>query len=61
MNIDYGKTVKTKHLSKEVRPDEDLPESILTLINSQPIFISKYAGIYAGLRTSSIRCICRWT
>ncbi len=61
MNIDYGKTVKTKHLSKEVRPDEDLPESILDLINTQPIFIGKYLGIYAGLRTSSTRCTWRWT
>jgi len=42
MNIDMDKTVKTKHFSKEVRPDENLPESILELINSQPVFISKY-------------------
>ena len=41
MNIDMNKVVKTKHLSKEVRPDEDLPPSILDLINSQPVFISK--------------------
>jgi hypothetical protein len=41
MNIDYNKTVKTKHLSMEIRPDENLPESILQLINSQPIFIGK--------------------
>lgn len=41
MNIDMNKTVKTKHLSKEVRPDEDLPQSIIDLINMQPVFISK--------------------
>lgn len=41
MNIDFSKTVNTKHLSKEVRPDEDLPDNILELINSQPVFISK--------------------
>lgn len=41
MNIDYTKTVKTKHLSVEVRPDDNLPDTILNLINSQPIFIGK--------------------
>ena len=41
MNIDMDKVVKTKHLSKEVRPDEDLPPSILDLINSQPVYISR--------------------
>ena len=41
MNIDSSKTVKTKHLAREVRPDEDLPESIIGLINSQPVYISK--------------------
>lgn len=41
MNIDMSKTVRTKHLSKEVRPDEDLPQAIIDLINSQPVFISK--------------------
>ena len=41
MNVDMNKTVKTKHLSKEVRPDEDLPQTILDLINSQPVYISK--------------------
>jgi hypothetical protein len=40
-NIDYTKTVMTKHLSKEVRPDEDLPQTILDLINTQPVYISK--------------------
>jgi len=41
MNVDMSKTVKTKHFSKEVRPDEDLPQTILDLINSQPVYISK--------------------
>jgi hypothetical protein len=41
MNIDYNKTVKTKHLSVEVRPDDKLPDSILELINSQPVYIGK--------------------
>lgn len=41
MNIDMNKVVKTKHLSKEVRPDEDLPPTILDLINSQPVYIGK--------------------
>lgn len=36
------KTVKTKHLSMEIRPEEDLPDSILEFINQQPIHISKY-------------------
>lgn len=57
MNIDETKTVKTKHLSKEVRPDQDLPQSILDLINSQPVFISKYSFPDVDLRTSSIKCI----
>jgi len=56
-NIDYSKTVTTKHLSKEVRPDEDLPQAILDLINSQPIFISKYFENNLGLKTFNIRCI----
>lgn len=56
MNIDFSKTVNTKHLSKEVRPDEDLPDNILELINSQPVFISKYSPHDLGLKTSSIRC-----
>lgn len=60
MNIDETKTVKTKHLSKEVRPDQDLPQSILDLINSQPVFISKYSSPHSDLKTSSIRCIYRW-
>lgn len=60
MNIDETKTVKTKHLSKEVRPDMDLPQSILDLINSQPVFIGKYSLLDSDLKTSSIRCICRW-
>lgn len=42
MNVDTNKTVKTKHLSREVRPDADLPDAIINLINSQPVFISKY-------------------
>jgi len=41
MNVDSSKTVKTNHLAKQIRPDEDLPPSILDLINSQPVFISK--------------------
>ena len=42
MDIDYNKTIKTKHFSEEVRPEEDLPEWIIEFINQQPIFISKY-------------------
>jgi hypothetical protein len=61
MNIDETKTVKTKHLAKEVRPDMDLPQSILDLINSQPVFIGKYASPHSGRRTSSTRCTSRWT
>lgn len=45
MNIDYSKTVATKRLPSEIRPDTDLPDSILELINSQPIYISKYARV----------------
>jgi hypothetical protein len=41
MNVDLTKTIETKHLSDEIRPDEDLPQVILDLINSQPIYISK--------------------
>lgn len=61
MNIDASKTVKTKHLAKEVRPDQDLPQSILDLINSQPVFIGKYLPPHAGPRTSSTRCTWRST
>jgi hypothetical protein len=61
MNIDQTKTVKTKHLAKEVRPDQDLPQAILDLINSQPVFISKYLPHHTGPRTSSTRCTSRWT
>jgi hypothetical protein len=61
MNIDTNKTVKTKNLSKEIRPDEDLPQTILDLINTQPVFISKYLPPDADLRTSSTRCTWRWT
>lgn len=60
MNIDMGKTVKTKHLSKEVRPDEDLPQTIIDLINSQPVFISKYSSFYQDQVTLNTRCICKW-
>ena len=41
MDIDYNKTVKTKHFSKEIKPEEDLPDSIIEFINAQPIHISK--------------------
>jgi hypothetical protein len=60
MNIDETKTVKTKHLSKEVRPDQDLPQTILDLINTQPVFIGKYSPPHADPRTSSTRCTWRW-
>jgi hypothetical protein len=60
MNIDETKTVKTKHLSKEVRPDQDLPQTILDLINSQPVYIGKYPPPYSDPRTSSTRCTWRW-
>ena len=61
MNIDATKTVKTKHFAKEVRPDQDLPQAILDLINSQPVFISKYPLPDPGPKISSTRCTCRWT
>lgn len=42
MDVDQAKTVKTKHFSEEIRPDNELPDSILEFINQQPIYISKY-------------------
>lgn len=29
INVDQNKMVSTKHLPKQIRPDEDLPEAIL--------------------------------
>jgi hypothetical protein len=33
--------VRTKHFYREIRPESDLPDSILQLINSQPVPVSK--------------------
>ena len=41
MEVDHSKTIKTKHFSEEIRPDDDLPDAILDFINQQPIYISK--------------------
>ena len=57
MDIDAAKTVKTKHFSEEIRPEEDLPDSILDFVNQQPVYISKYLGIKLGQQTSNIKCI----
>ena len=59
MDIDTGKTVKTKHFSEEIRPEEELPESILDFINQQPVYISKYLAYKLGRQISSIKCISR--
>ena len=37
IKIDYSKTVKTKQLPEQIRPEYDLPDSIIDLINSQPV------------------------
>lgn len=39
--VDETKMVRTKHFYREIRPESDLPDSILQLINSQPIAVSK--------------------
>lgn len=39
--VDESKMVRTKNFYKEIRPVSDLPDSILQLINSQPIAVSK--------------------
>lgn len=39
--VDTTKTVKTKHLSQEIRPEYDFPETILEFINTMPIVSSK--------------------
>ena len=38
--IDYNKTSSTKQLPGPIRAEEDLPPSILSLINSQPMAFS---------------------
>jgi len=38
--IDYNKLASTKELPESVRAEEELPESILTLINSIPMAFS---------------------
>jgi hypothetical protein len=35
INVDYDKVVKTKGFREEIRAEEDLPDAILDLINSQ--------------------------
>lgn len=41
--IDYKKLGSTKQLPEPIRADEELPPSILSLINSQPIQFSLYS------------------
>ena len=38
-DVDYSKTIRTKMLPEEIRPEYELPDSILELINNQDTYI----------------------
>jgi hypothetical protein len=35
IKVNFDKVVKTRHLPESIRPEEELPDSIISLINSQ--------------------------
>jgi hypothetical protein len=47
--IDYKKLGNTKELPEPVRAEEELPDSILSLMNSIPMEFSLYTISHAGL------------
>lgn len=58
IKVNMGKTIKTKHMREEIRPECDLPDSIIHLINSQDegFDFSAYSFSHSGQPASPTKC-----